>query len=129
MKDGTAKSGNPNPKTGSGGICVSGYMGMMAMRARFVAIGDAASILSVCVKTLRRWDKRGKLKPAFRTAGGTRRDPAGGSEIRVRIPVRPEKREKRHHGGNSGDPPARARYPPVRSDQFRPIHPPALITP
>ena len=52
---------------------MSGCTGMTAMRARFVAIGDAASILSVCVRTLRRWDKRGKLKPAFRTAGGHRR--------------------------------------------------------
>ncbi|MHA1755686.1 MAG: IS607 family transposase [Promethearchaeota archaeon] len=38
-----------------------------------MSIGEAAGVLSVCTKTLRRWDKRGILKPAYRTAGLHRR--------------------------------------------------------
>ncbi|MHA1274650.1 MAG: IS607 family transposase [Promethearchaeota archaeon] len=41
--------------------------------ARYLSIGEAAGLLGVCTKTLRRWDKRGVLKPAFRTAGLHRR--------------------------------------------------------
>ena len=33
----------------------------------------AAQILGVCAETLRRWDKAGKFKPAFKTVGGERR--------------------------------------------------------
>ncbi|MHA1275227.1 MAG: IS607 family transposase, partial [Promethearchaeota archaeon] len=38
-----------------------------------LSIGEAAGVLGVCTKTLRRWDKRGILKPSFRTAGLHRR--------------------------------------------------------
>ncbi|MHA1284592.1 MAG: IS607 family transposase [Promethearchaeota archaeon] len=38
-----------------------------------MSIGEAAGVLGVCTKTLRRWDKRGILKPSFRTAGLHRR--------------------------------------------------------
>jgi len=41
--------------------------------ARYLSIGEAAGLLGVCAKTLRRWDKRGVLKPAYRTAGFHRR--------------------------------------------------------
>jgi putative resolvase len=40
---------------------------------RFLSIGTAALLLGVCTKTLRRWDRAGKLHPAFRTAGNHRR--------------------------------------------------------
>ncbi len=33
----------------------------------------AAQILGVCAETLRRWDRAGKFKPAFKTVGGERR--------------------------------------------------------
>jgi len=36
-------------------------------------IKEAAKILGVHPQTLRGWDKKGKLKPAFRTVGGERR--------------------------------------------------------
>lgn len=39
----------------------------------YMSIGSAASYLGVSVVTLRRWDKAGHLKPAWRTAGGHRR--------------------------------------------------------
>jgi predicted site-specific integrase-resolvase len=38
-----------------------------------VSIGKIASILGVCVMTLRRWQKEGKLIPDFVTLGGHRR--------------------------------------------------------
>lgn len=38
------------------------------------SIGTAAELLGVCVKTLRRWDKRGGIK-CYRTVGGHRRFP------------------------------------------------------
>jgi len=38
-----------------------------------VSIGVAASMLGVSVSTLRRWHSEGRLRPAFRTAGGHRR--------------------------------------------------------
>ena len=38
-----------------------------------LAIGTVASLLGVCTKTLRRWDKAGKLKPSLRTPGSHRR--------------------------------------------------------
>jgi len=41
--------------------------------ARYLSIGEAAWVLGVCTKTLRRWDKRGILKPGYRTAGFHRR--------------------------------------------------------
>ncbi|MBD3230574.1 MAG: MerR family transcriptional regulator [Candidatus Lokiarchaeota archaeon] len=37
------------------------------MNGKYLRIGVAAAILGVCIKTLRRWDKSGILKPAFRT--------------------------------------------------------------
>lgn len=39
----------------------------------FVAIGKIASIFSISLVTLRRWDKSGSMKASFRTAGGHRR--------------------------------------------------------
>ncbi|MHA1661241.1 MAG: MerR family DNA-binding transcriptional regulator, partial [Promethearchaeota archaeon] len=33
----------------------------------YLSIGLTAAMLGVSTKTLRRWDKNGKLKPAFRT--------------------------------------------------------------
>ena len=39
----------------------------------FVSIGKIASVFSVSIATLRRWDKSGHLKPVFKTAGGHRR--------------------------------------------------------
>jgi putative resolvase len=41
--------------------------------SEFVSIGKIASIFSVSIATLRRWDKSGNLKPIFRTNGGHRR--------------------------------------------------------
>jgi hypothetical protein len=38
-----------------------------------LAIGAVASMLGVSTRTLRRWDKAGTIKPAFRTAGNHRR--------------------------------------------------------
>jgi len=38
-----------------------------------LAIGAIAAMLDVSTKTLRRWDKAGTIKPAFRTAGNHRR--------------------------------------------------------
>ncbi len=38
-----------------------------------LAIGAVAAMFGVSTKTLRRWDKVGTLKPAFRTAGNHRR--------------------------------------------------------
>ena len=38
-----------------------------------IAIGAVASMLGVSTRTLRRWDKAGTIKPAFRTAGNHRR--------------------------------------------------------
>lgn len=39
---------------------------------KLVSIGEAAAALSVCIDTLRRWDKNGKLQ-AVKTTGGHRR--------------------------------------------------------
>ena len=39
----------------------------------FVSIGEAAALLCVHVQTIRRWEREGSLKPAFRTPGGHRR--------------------------------------------------------
>jgi hypothetical protein len=47
----------------------------MDMEHELIKIGDAAKILSVSTKTLRRWHKQGFLPPTFRsnkTTGGTR---------------------------------------------------------
>lgn len=41
--------------------------------SRYISIGIASSLLGVCPKTLRRWDRTGKLRPAFRTFGNHRR--------------------------------------------------------
>ncbi|MFX0090357.1 MAG: IS607 family transposase [Candidatus Hodarchaeota archaeon] len=38
----------------------------------YVAIGEASKLLGVCIKTLRRWDKGGKIR-CYRTPGGHRR--------------------------------------------------------
>ena len=38
-----------------------------------MSIGQAACVLGVAVVTLRRWDKTGRLTPAWRTPGGHRR--------------------------------------------------------
>ncbi|MHA1652076.1 MAG: MerR family transcriptional regulator, partial [Candidatus Helarchaeota archaeon] len=39
----------------------------------YLTISEAALLLGVCPKTLRRWDRAGFFKPAFRTAGQHRR--------------------------------------------------------
>jgi excisionase family DNA binding protein len=39
---------------------------------RLLKLSEVAKLLSVCEKTLRRWDKDGKL-PAVKTIGGHRR--------------------------------------------------------
>ncbi len=44
-----------------------------AILAGCIAIGDVATMLGVSTKTLRRWDKVGTMRPAFRTAGNHRR--------------------------------------------------------
>ncbi|MBD3185754.1 IS607 family transposase [Candidatus Bathyarchaeota archaeon] len=41
--------------------------------SRFLGIGAVASMIGVCTKTLRRWDKSGRLKPSHRTAGNHHR--------------------------------------------------------
>jgi excisionase family DNA binding protein len=40
---------------------------------KYYSIGEVCEILGVTPKTLRRWDKSGKLKPDVRTGGGHRR--------------------------------------------------------
>jgi excisionase family DNA binding protein len=40
---------------------------------KYYSIGEVSKILGVTPKTLRRWDKSGKLKPDVRTGGGHRR--------------------------------------------------------
>jgi len=45
----------------------------VAIIAGCLAIGAVASMLGVSTRTLRRWDKAGTMKPAFRTAGNHRR--------------------------------------------------------
>jgi putative resolvase len=45
----------------------------IAITAGYLAIGVVASMLGVCTKTLRRWDKAGTLRPTFRTPGNHRR--------------------------------------------------------
>lgn len=39
----------------------------------FVSIGKIASVFSISIVTLRRWDHSGSLRPIFRTKGGHRR--------------------------------------------------------
>lgn len=39
----------------------------------YISSGIASHLLGVCPKTLRRWDRAGKLRPAFRTLGNHRR--------------------------------------------------------
>ena len=39
----------------------------------YLSIGLAATMIGVCTKTLKRWDKLNKLKPFFRTVGNHRR--------------------------------------------------------
>jgi predicted site-specific integrase-resolvase len=41
--------------------------------SRFLRVGDVARLAGVCTKTIRRWDKNGRLKPSHRTAGNHRR--------------------------------------------------------
>jgi putative resolvase len=43
------------------------------MTGVLLSIGDMARRMGVCVATLRRWDRQGKLKPAMRSIGGHRR--------------------------------------------------------
>ncbi|MHA1147367.1 MAG: IS607 family transposase [Promethearchaeota archaeon] len=43
------------------------------MNSLFLSIGEVASLLGVCTKTLRRWDKNKLLKADFRTKGNHRR--------------------------------------------------------
>jgi predicted site-specific integrase-resolvase len=45
----------------------------IAITAGCLAIGAVAAMFGVSTKTLRRWDKKGTLQPAFRTAGNHRR--------------------------------------------------------
>jgi len=45
----------------------------IAITAGCLAVGAVAAMLGVCTKTLRRWDKQGLLRPAFRTPGNHRR--------------------------------------------------------
>jgi excisionase family DNA binding protein len=42
------------------------------MRYELLSISEAARLLNVCVVTLRRWDRRGKLVPAVRLRRGVR---------------------------------------------------------
>jgi|GEM_PF-1268719 len=42
------------------------------MRYELLTVSEAARELDVCVVTLRRWDKRGKLMPAVRLRRGVR---------------------------------------------------------
>ena len=39
---------------------------------RFLSVGQFSEAIGVTIKTLRNWDKSGKLKPHHRTAGGQR---------------------------------------------------------
>jgi len=62
----------------------------------FLNTAQAAEFLGVCTKTLKRWDKAGKL-PAHRTPGGHRRytreelmQALGGSTQRHQVPARSE---------------------------------------
>lgn len=41
--------------------------------SRFLSTGDVARLAGVCTKTIRRWDKNGRLHPSHRTAGNHRR--------------------------------------------------------
>lgn len=38
----------------------------------FLSVGEFAKAIGVTIKTLRNWDKSGKLKPHHRTVGGQR---------------------------------------------------------
>ncbi|MFX1250859.1 MAG: helix-turn-helix domain-containing protein [Promethearchaeota archaeon] len=38
----------------------------------YIAIGEASKLLEVCIRTLRRWEKDGKIY-GYRTPGGHRR--------------------------------------------------------
>lgn len=42
------------------------------MNLKLVKIGEAARILGCSHDTLRRWDRKGELKPTWRSDGGTR---------------------------------------------------------
>jgi len=42
------------------------------MRYELLTVSEAARLLNVCVVTLRRWDKKGKLVPAVRLRRGVR---------------------------------------------------------
>ena len=39
---------------------------------RFLKIGEAALLLGISIQTLRRWEKKGQLKPSRKSGGGTR---------------------------------------------------------
>jgi len=39
---------------------------------RFIKIGEAASLLGISIQTLRRWERKKKVIPRQRSAGGTR---------------------------------------------------------
>ena len=41
--------------------------------SNMISTGEAASMIGVCKKTLYRWERSGKIQPAFRTAGNHRR--------------------------------------------------------
>lgn len=43
------------------------------MSSNHLRIGEAAAILGICRRTLRRWEREGWLYPAYRTPGGHRR--------------------------------------------------------
>ena len=43
------------------------------IESEFVSIGKIASIFSISIATLRRWDRSRSLRPVFRTVGGHRR--------------------------------------------------------
>ena len=40
---------------------------------KMLSIGEVSLILGVSISTLRRWDKKGKLKPKYRIFGNQRR--------------------------------------------------------
>ncbi len=52
---------------------VTTHTGPARTRNDGIRIGEAARLLGVCPKTLRRWEARGWLLPAYRTPGGHRR--------------------------------------------------------
>ena len=46
---------------------------ILPRHSRFLSTGDVARLAGTCTKTIRRWDKSGRLKPSHRTAGNHRR--------------------------------------------------------